>query len=165
MLKPMAPIEHPFTTGRVLFFRGRGFISWCIRLQTRGDYSHAAIQWPDGRIFEAWEGAGVRMRPPLEDWKGVDAYEIEGSTPEQWQAMQEAAEDILESGAGYDYWSVLRFISRRRLPRANVNWFCSEVVLHLTRVARCELLSRILADECSPWVLSLSPKLKPSRRL
>lgn len=160
--------------GRILLFKGKSLVSRLIAWQTRGEFSHVAVQFPDGRIFEAFEGSalkgfrdgGVRYRESDPDWSACQAFEIQDSTSLQWELMQGYAEDILEQSSGYDYWGVLRFISRRRLPRTNTRYFCSEVVMEITRKAQISLLSsRIPSDEVSPWVLSLSPRLLASTPL
>lgn len=159
-------------TGRILFFRGKGLISTLIRWQTRGEFSHVAVQFPSGEVFEAWQGEGPLLRgrgvrfKQFDDFSNCVAFEIQDSSSLQWELMQEWANDLVDAGAGYDYWSVIRFISRRRMPRANSDYFCSEVAMELTRKAQINLLSqRIPSDEVSPWLLSLSPRLLESTPL
>lgn len=140
---------------RVLLFRGRGVISTLIRWQTRSIYSHAALLLPNGQILEAWQGAGVRVRS-LSDWAGVDCFRVQGMTGEQWgQALGFARRQI---GAGYDYISVARFVSRRNAPD-NGRWFCSELVAAALQVAGVPLLARVEPAEISPAMLSWSPLL------
>jgi len=69
---------------RILLFRGTGWISRFIRWQTNGEYSHAAVELPDGRIIEAWHRGGVRVRDPLTDFSGVEAFDVPDLTDEQW---------------------------------------------------------------------------------
>jgi uncharacterized protein YycO len=140
----------------VLLFRGRGFISGAIRWQTRSVYSHAALLTPEGRIVEAWQGAGVRVTD-IEDWEGIDRFVIPSMTPEQGRIAVNFA--LSQVGMEYDYWSVLRFVSRRSLP-GNVKWFCSELVFAALRHAGVKLLDRIEPGEVSPGMLALSPLLK-----
>jgi uncharacterized protein YycO len=143
---------------RVLLFRGRGIVSGLIRWQTRGQYSHAAMLLPDGRVLESWEGAGVRITE-LRDWAGVDVYEVPWMTAAQWQtAIALATKHV---GKKYDWWSVIRFVSRRKMP-ANDRWFCSELVFHALQAAGVNLLERIDPAEVSPGMLALSPLLVPS---
>lgn len=141
---------------RILLFRGRGVISTLIRWQTRSGYSHAALLLPDGQILESWQGAGVRMRT-LADWSNVDCFGVEGVTTEQWRQAVEFAK--AQIGAGYDYVSVMRFISRRNAPE-NGRWFCSELVFAALLFAGVKLLARVEAAEVSPAMVSLSPLLR-----
>lgn len=150
-------IPNPFSRPAILLFRGQGVISALIRWQTRGAVSHAAILLPDGRVLEAWQGDGVRIKT-LESWKDVEAYEIEGATELQWADAIQFAE--LQVGRGYDYLGIIRFISRKYLPE-NDRWFCSELVYKAFEVAGIKLFERINASEVSPGLLRVSPKLKP----
>lgn len=145
---------------RILLFRGKGLISRLIRWQTNGDYSHLAIQFPDGTIYEAWhKPAEFRKRPPLTDWSNVDAFDIVGLTDEGAVRMREWCEANL--GAKYDFSGVLRFLSRRR-KRADDKWFCSEAGFECVRYGGVELLHRIVLAQASPTVVSFSPLLSPS---
>lgn len=141
---------------KLLLFKGRGFISRLIRWQTRSKYSHAALLLSDGRtIIEAWQGAGVRVKE-ITDWTDVDLFEIEGLTPlVETRAYSFACDQV---GKKYDYWGVIRFVSRRHMP-ANEKWFCSELAFAALEIAGLRLLERIDASEVSPHLLSLSPLL------
>lgn len=142
----------------ILLFRGRGVISTLIRWQTRGPYSHAAFLLPDGRVLESWQGKGVRLRAPLTDWEGADAYYIPGMTDEQWEIAIDYALDQI--GKKYDYWAIIRFISRHNMPK-NDNWFCSELVFDSLSEAKVPLLHRIAGWAVSPGLLSFSPMIAP----
>lgn len=147
--------EEPLDRCRVLLFRGRGAISTVVRWQTRSVYSHAALLLPDGRILESWQGSGVRIRE-LSDWSGIDRFRVAGITASQWGRAISFAED--QVGSGYDYISVLRFVSRRNAPE-NGRWFCSELVAAALQVAGVQLLARVDPAEVSPAMLSWSPLL------
>lgn len=147
--------DAAFARCRVLLFRGRGVISALVRWQTRSVYSHAALLLPDGQILESWQGAGVRVRS-FSDWSGVECFSVHGATPAKWrQAVDFGLQQV---GSGYDYVSVLRFISRRNAPD-NGRWFCSELVAAALQVAGLPLLSRVDPAEVSPAMLSWSPLL------
>lgn len=143
----------------ILLFHGRGLISALIRWQTRGRYSHAALLLPDGRIVEAWSGDGVRVKR-LTDWSGVDCYMIPGMTAAQWDDAIAFALDQL--GKGYDYWAIVRFISRERMPD-NDRWFCSELVFAAIEHAGVRLFERTHSWSISPGTLEISPLLSPSK--
>lgn len=141
----------------VLLFRGTGLLSWLIRWQTRGTYSHAALLMTDGRIVESWPGIGVRVRH-VSNWRGIDAFSVPRLSAAEWDRAIAFA--LNEVGCGYDWCGVIRFISRRHLPYHPNDWFCSELVFEALKHGGLELLKRIPADEVSPQMLSLSPLLK-----
>jgi hypothetical protein len=143
---------------KVLLFRGRGLISALIRWQTRGEYSHAAFLLPDGQILESWPGAGVRIKR-LTDYKGIDVYDVLGITPEQWASALSFAQSQL--GKKYDYWSIIRFVSRRNLPQ-NDKWFCSELLFVSLMMAGFHLFERVEGSAISPAVLAITPLLELS---
>lgn len=143
---------------RILLFKGKGFVSKLIKWQTNGQYSHAALQRPDGRIIEAWhKPAKVRLNK-LKRWDSVEAYEV-NATPEQWAKALEWAEKQI--GKKYDFGGVLRFVTRWRKQKDD-KWFCSELVFQAMKEGGVDLLSRIQCSQVSPTVLSFSPLLKPS---
>ena len=146
---------------KVLLFKGRGMFSRLIRWQTNGQYSHAAIQLPDGRIIEAWhKPAQVRVRPPLRDWSNVDAFSVQGMSEAKWKVVADFLEDQI--GKKYDFGGVMRFVTRWRKPKDD-KWFCSELVFQAIKEAGVDLLSRIECSQVSPTVLSFSPLLQPSK--
>ncbi len=152
-------IDTQPVTGRpgIVLFRGRGLISALIRWQTRGRYSHAALLQPDGRIIEAWQGAGVR-RKYLNDWSGADIYDVPGLTDKGWGiALQFAAAQL---GKRYDYRGVCRFVTRNQAP-SNDRWFCSELVYAACAEGGLHLLQRnvVTPGMVSPQMLGLSPLL------
>ena len=147
---------------RILLFRGKGFISWGIRTQTRSQYSHAAILMPDGRIVEAWQGAGAGVQiKTLDDYTGIDAFIVKGMNDTEWRLAIDYA--LSQVGSKYDYWAIVRFISRPSMP-TNDKWFCSELVFASLARAGINLLERITASEVSPGLLSFSPILIPASR-
>lgn len=147
-------------TPKILLFKGRGMVSRLIRWQTNGPYSHVALQRPDGRIIEAWNNpAKVRLRGRLSDWKDVEAYEVQGATPEQLQRAVEWAESQI--GKKYDFGGVARFITRWRKKKDD-KWFCSELVFQAFKEAGISLLDRVQSSQVSPTVLSFSPLLMKS---
>lgn len=150
------PTTPKHTKPAVLLFHGRGLISAAIRLQTRSEYSHAALLMPDGQIVEAWQGAGVRVKA-LTDWSGIDIYDVPRLYQYQWNDAIDFA--LRQVGQGYDYKGVLRFLTRQDTPE-NGKWFCSELVFAAMQFAGLNLLERIPAAEVSPGMLRLSPHLE-----
>lgn len=159
-------LPHPFLLPdgipAILLFCGRGAVSRLIRFQTRGEYSHAAILRPDGRIIESWMGDGVRVKRP-KDWDCIDAFYVPDMTPEEGaRAISYAQEQM---GSKYDWLAVIRFVSRDRLPDAPTRWFCSELAFAAFSYAGHELFSRTAAYEVSPDLLKRSPLLKRAPRI
>lgn len=142
-------------TGRVLLFKGRGFLSQIIRWQSRSRYSHAALQLRDGSVIEAWQFKGVHMKY-IRDWRHIEAYDIAHTTGAQWHRIEEFAKSQL--GKPYDYRGVFSFITRSR-PTDNSRWFCSELVFAAADHAGIHLLERTSPGYVSPGVLALSPRL------
>lgn len=141
----------------IALFHGRGFISAAIRWQTRGAYSHAAILTREGTIVEAWQGAGVREKK-ITNLNGVDLYDVPGMSDEQWDGAIAFMRSHI--GDGYDYWAIVRFISRRNMP-ANDNWFCSELVFEAMTRNDVHLFLRIVASAVSPSLIGISPRIEP----
>jgi uncharacterized protein YycO len=149
---------------KVLLFRGRGAMSMAIRWQSRSIYSHAAIQLRDGSIIESWQGSGVQ-RKILTDWKDIDAFDVVDCPERRWELDEEGCEAFLvnQIGKGYDYKSVLRFISRRKGGEPD-RWFCSELVYAAIRYAGVDLFLRCEPWRVSPGMLLYSPLLEKARR-
>ena len=124
----------------VLLFHGRGFISWAIRCQTRGRYSHAALELQDGSIIEAWQGSGVRHLKELKrGWDGVDRYRTRLALPDDIEYKPEATAMSL-LGTPYDYVGVLRFLTHRAKGDLK-KLFCSELVIEVFAAAGYPLLN------------------------
>lgn len=156
-IKNTIGVKPKLGTVAILLFKGRGIISTLIRWQTRSPYSHAAILLPDGSIVESWQGKGVR-ETELTDWRNIDVFYVPSATQEQWFNILFFMNSRI--GKGYDYWGVIRFITRTNMP-PNDKWFCSEIVFEAFKEAGINLLERIDPWEVSPGLLSLSPLLVP----
>ena len=145
------------STPKIGLCHGKGFVSALIRWQTRGDFSHALILYEDGQtIIESWQGAGVREKK-LGDETGITWFDVT-ATPEQW--AQAVAFAKLQLGHKYDWFGVVGFISRGRMPD-NEAWFCSELVFASLEAAGVKLFERIEAWAVSPSLLAISPLVKP----
>jgi uncharacterized protein YycO len=141
----------------IILFKGRGFISQMIRWQTRSRFSHAALRMRDGRIVEAWQGKGVRITE-LTDYADVEVFRVPSMSDEQWDKAIAFA--CAEVGKGYDYWGVIRFVSRRLLPTTE-RWFCSELVFAAIRAAGVNLLQNVHPEQVAPGAIALSPYVQP----
>ena len=146
--------------GKIALFRSGNPISWLVRAQSRSIYSHAAILIPGGNwVIESYPGAGVRKRCLTDKDKAeIDLFDVQGMTPDMWQTAVQFCESQLQKK--YDWWSVLRFVSKRS-ARENDRWFCSELVHKAIAVAGIRLLERISSAEVSPAHLAISPLLIP----
>ncbi|MEK6881322.1 MAG: YiiX/YebB-like N1pC/P60 family cysteine hydrolase [Nanoarchaeota archaeon] len=138
----------------VLLFKGKGIISSLIRWQTGSIYSHAAVLLDDNTLVESWQGDGVRKKK-ITNWDNVDTFKVRVS-----QRQYNKIVEFLESQIGkkYDYWAIIRFISRSRFPE-NDKWFCSELVYEAFKQVGINLLERIESYEVSPGLLARSPFL------
>lgn len=146
--------------GKVLLFRGGDPISWLVKVQTRSQYSHAAILLENGRsCVESYPGSGVRIRQLTDaDFERIDIYDVKGMTDEMWRTAINFSLEQLDKG--YDWRSVLRFVSK--VPSSdNSRWFCSELVFKAIAVAGVRLLDRVPSAEVSPAMINLSPLLIP----
>jgi uncharacterized protein YycO len=130
----------------ILLFHGKGIMSAAIRWQTRSDYSHAAVLFPDERtIVEAWPGAGVHTKT-VTDWTGIDRFAVNAD----FDTPQLSGFLLSQCGLGYDYAGVLRFLSRSSdASQERKRWFCSELV-----VAAFEYAGAILFRDSHPWEIS-----------
>ena len=113
---------------------------------------------PDGKIVEAWQGDGVRVNS-ISDWAGVTRYEVPTMSRTQWEDAIAFA--LAEVGKGYDYWAIVRFVSRRRMPD-NDRWFCSELVFAALAHVGVRIFERIEPWAVSPGLLAISPLLCPA---
>jgi len=142
---------------QILQFRGKSLLSRIIQFQTRSAYSHTAPLLDNGTIVEAWHPVGV-VASTLADHihtpgAVVDVFNIVAHYDEA------EAERFLMSQVGkrYDYWSVLRFLTRRDAPK-NDAWFCSELALVACDRAGVKLLSGN-PSHMAPGDVTKSPKL------
>lgn len=145
---------------KLAFYKGTSLVSKLIRWQTRGVYSHVAFWMPDGSCMEAREFGGVRHVANLSvrhtPGTEVDIYSFPKLSPEKVEHLNQFL--ISQLGCGYDYRSVLRFISRRDAGSKD-KWFCAEWVAAAIQGEGVDLLSRIHAWAISPAMLSYSPLL------
>lgn len=142
---------------RVVLFRPTSLIGRLIAWQTRNEYSHAALLFDDGTLYEALEFNGVRKVP---DWQpGAELVDIFEVSVDSDQAMREWLEK--QVGKEYDYRSVIRFITRKQEDRKDSGrWFCSELVFAALKKGGAQVLERIEPWAVSPALLSYSPFLR-----
>lgn len=145
---------------KLAFYKGKSIISRLIRWKTRGEYSHVAVMFDDGRILEAWQGTNsVRWIKSLSDGHTagtvVDIYDIDALV------MEDAALKFAESQIGkqYGYRTILKFLSNTSGDDKD-EWICSEIALAIAIAGGVPLLARVDAYKISPAMLSWSPLLK-----
>lgn len=147
---------------KLLMYRGKSLVSKAVKLQTRSPYSHAAVQFSDGKIIEAWHTGGKwpwegTVRWIAHPWEGhspntpVDTYLLAESYEED--AAREYAE--LQTGKKYDFSSVFRFVSRRDAA-SNDKMFCSELAWEICNAGGLVLLHANPAH-LAPGHLVMSP--------
>ena len=147
---------------KLLLFHGRGLLSSLIRLQTRSQYSHAAVLFDNNLMVESWQGTGVRDKQwaTVVDREGIDAFEIAGINHDS--ALKAREWCMQQIGKKYDYYAVIRFVTRTRPIGDPVHrWFCSELAFMAFQMAGVDLLKRVPPERVSPGLLSMSPLLKP----
>ena len=134
-----------------------------IQLQTRSPFHHAALIAENGEVFEAIGkpfpfGKVVKAKSFSSNHKpGEDIDVFEVTTPYmRTKSMKWMKKQI---GKGYDYRSVLRFLTR--VPaKKNQRYFCSELIFEYFTVGSLPLLKCIAAHNVSPRDLVLSPFLR-----
>jgi hypothetical protein len=148
---------------QVAAYIGKSMVSRAIQWFTRAGWqgpSHVAIRdSQSGRVWEAWEGAGVRVLSHLG----------EGHTPGtrvdlfNWILSDADVERVLafcdgECGKKYDLLGILGFVTKR--PRDNGNrWFCSELVVAASQLTKNPLLERTCPRNVAPVHVCWSPVL------
>ena len=149
------------TEATILLFRGRGLTSNLIRWQSRGPWSHAAIEM-GGQVWEAIQWKRVRRRGI-----GEVIAECEKSRTRlagiKVEITQEQGFEMIrwlnkQLGKRYDWSSVLRFVTRQQASRRAAEvWFCSELVFAAFRHVDIHLLARTQPWEVSPALLARTP--------
>lgn len=147
---------------RIFLFKGTSFISRLIRFQTRSEYSHAAVELDNKSVVEAWKkGVTISNRywEHHKPYTEISVFDVEA------EYNKNAVESFLKHQVGhaYDYLSVLRFVTRRKV-RADDKWFCSELVAAAFHAGGLELLKGP-PSLLSPRDIYLSPFLKFSETI
>ena len=144
---------------KILLYRGRSLISRLIQFQTRSPYSHVAIMFDSGAVYEAWHVGGVRrLKDPFDGHSPGTYIDIYGSNKLDCADTNSALVFLHKQlGKGYDFVSVARFLSRRQAP-ANDKWFCSELVLETLAQVGIVLL-HIAPSLASPRDIGISPRI------
>lgn len=145
---------------KLAFYKGTSLISRLIRWKTRGEYSHVAVMFDDGRILEAWQGTNsVRWITSLSnghtEGTKVDIFDIDTLLMED-AALKFAKAQI---GKPYGYRTIFKFLTNTSGDNKNA-WICSEIALATAIAGGVPLLARVDAYKVSPVALSRSPLLK-----
>jgi uncharacterized protein YycO len=140
---------------RFACYKGRSRISRAIRFLTRSEYSHIGLLLDDGRLVEAWDGAGVRITANLSDahtpGTEVDVFGFaQPLTPAEGAGMRDFL--FAQVGQPYDWRGVFRFVTRRN-PGAESDWFCSELAFQAALEGGRLLFNGTAAWEVPPdWI-------------
>jgi hypothetical protein len=143
----------------LVLYPGRGVIGALIRFQTRGQtrgqFGHAATCYDEGgvpTIYESQYPHGVTRRlfdRKKDHVRGVEWYRVDC---DEESALRFARQQL---GKRYDYWSVLRFVTRRQEDKESRGmWFCSEYTFAQVLKGGARLF-----NECDPC--NVSPSILP----
>ena len=143
-------------------YRGKSFVSWLIKKQTRSVWSHTAAVLRDGSVIESWHVNGVSHVETLSTNHSpgttVDLFRI-AATNEQADIFEAALFKMV--GLKYDFSSVFRFLSHTP-AMLNDKFFCTEAVDEALRPAGIYLQSnRICPAEMSPQIAGISSSMLP----
>lgn len=111
---------------KLLAYKGKSITSKAIRILTRSEYSHIAIELDNRMMIEAWQRSGVVERANFREGHtpgtSVDVFDIEG--PLDSARAEKFLRDKI--GAKYDWLNVFRFLYCKPAVE-NRRWFCSEL--------------------------------------
>lgn len=138
---------------KLYFMRGKGIGATLIRWFSRSKYSHVAIAFEDGTVYEAYPFKGVR-KTTLKSTKGVTPFGINSPLLDSERVRQFCESEL---GTPYDYWGVVCFICGLKPRRATARYFCSEFAFDAVRSGGVELLERVSAWALRPDEISWSP--------
>lgn len=156
----LAEMDPTRLKGWVGLSHGRGLLPRRIKVTTRSKYWHVKVRIgtaaPSDLVYEASWGTGVAgsmaadHAPGGTDWfpvKGVGAM----------RAIRLALWCEARLGAGFDWWSVLRFVpivrgfvGDREGRRQRLRFNCSKFALLGLRALELEPIPRMLAFRCAP---------------
>jgi len=136
-------VRASMRNGDVLLFRGRGLLSWLIRLATHSNYSHAGLLFRYCKRVYCLEavGVGVRLAPVsrlLNHYPdGVFYCGLAAEEPTRKTALGFGFQQL---ALPYDVFGLVRFafaliFGRQRLIKPDQRWFCSELVAAAYRIA------------------------------
>ena len=152
-------------------YRGKSFVSWLIKKQTRSQWSHTAAVLRDGSVIESWHVGGVSHVQIFDMIEALSWNHTPGTVVDLFriEATKEQA-DIFENellsmvGQKYDFKSVFRFLSKT--PAClNDKLFCSEAIAEALVPTGIELQCRICPAEMSPQITGISPAMKYMRTI
>lgn len=143
---------------KLLFFRGKSFVSRGIKFMTWGEYSHVGVLTDEGTIIEAWHKGGVLENNlgnlPHTPGTMVDVFDV--TIPINMRKFINGLRE--EVGKGYDFSGIWGFIGRNKSENPD-KWFCSELVFAKLARAGC-LALKCPARKVDPTLLSYSPHLR-----
>lgn len=141
---------------QIALFKRGGPFGALIKWQTDSGYSHSGLLFNGVYMIEAELKGVVGQDYTQDELQEVELFDVD-LDEESTAVIYEFAQ--AQIGKGYDFWALIRFISRSRFPE-NDRWFCSELVFAAFQAAEVYLLARTEAWRVSPGLLSRSPLLK-----
>lgn len=148
---------------QVAAYIGQSLTSRAIQWFTRAGWdgpSHVAIRDSQtGQVYEAWEGAGVRVLDHLGQGHSpgtvVHLY--------NWLLDDDDVASVTafcrsQIGKKYDLRGALGFITRKRRDNAD-RWFCSELVTAAASLTKAPILERVPPHHVAPIHVAWSPTL------
>jgi uncharacterized protein YycO len=143
-------------------YQGSSFVGGLIRKFTRSRYSHVALKFSDGIVFEA-VGDGFKRSSSLgarhEKGTVIDIFEYATPMDRTEEAKARLFCETIEN-APYDYGSVLvHFPLREAGDSDRSKWFCSEAALAAS-IAIGRPLQIMAPWRCQPDHIAISPLLK-----
>lgn len=147
-------------------YRGKALISRLIQGFTRSVYSHCAVQFADGAVFEAVANGFVKAASLGENHEAgtiIDLFEYRTPLNAVEVGLARGTAEKLV-GAPYDYLNVfvgfpLRLANEPASSRSKL--FCSEACLALSwAMGEERLLQRMLPWKATPDHIGISPLLR-----
>jgi hypothetical protein len=153
-------IVHGITLkpGDALLYRGKGFVSWFIRVKTWSPVNHVEVYVGEGAVITA-RGNGSRVFPFTEEglvevWRPLHPLDL----PAAMRWFYAAA-----NGQKYDKWGLFRFFTLGR--QSTDKQFCSELATRFYRAAGFDPFTKETdADLVSPGMFRNTPLMEKVKR-
>lgn len=112
-------------TGDALIFKGHGFYDFFIRLFTRSDFTHIALDLGDNMLIESYPGVGVRIRRYSDHEMGLCRFRYTDQATLQRVFPNIRKWVMSQVGKKYDYWGIIGFAFNDPKLHDLYRWFCS----------------------------------------
>jgi hypothetical protein len=146
---------------KILAYRGKSIYSRFIKLKTRSNISHVALELSSGEVIEAKVIAGVvlvkNFSTTHKPGTPVEVYEVPGVGAQEEAIMEAYARKQI--GKKYDKRAILGFMFYKK-QKPNDKWMCSEITFQTFLEGGIALLKRVQAAHVSPDDVRRSPLLR-----